>query len=938
MFGLNLIVPSIMQGFAEFMNTLAQMLYLIGSVLLLLLDFVQDIFRRLAGLKSDDVGMGEGDILLEIFKSDAVMDAFTSLVIVGILLLFLFTIIQFIRIEYTAEGAKNSRGNIVAQALKSLVMFLIVPVVCGAGILLSNQLLRIIDNATSGGAGPTVSGQIFKIAAYNANPIRAGESKIVAAGNAIHGHEGSKAFQRMPFFMEIENYDYKLKLCLDSAGNEGTAGAKLGTYKVNTIDHVSGLVKAPVAYINGAYTFLEGDAEFSKQSGTGPSNKKFTYRTLSILPNFAGAATSDEELAERLDVIFSLKTSKAEDDNGSLFYMTQIKKNDSINYTNSRAVFYFYNINDMNFFLMYLAGWFALKSLLYASFGLIMRLYMATILFIISPPVIAMAPMDNGKALSQWRGKFVGQVISAYGIVVGLNIFFKVVVIIQNIELFSKDSPSIWANMTAGWYNSVFQMLAILVGCLMIKNINSVISQLFGADDALSAGTQMKKEVDDTVKKAASTAGRVGGMIATGGAVAIGAGMSLNARIQASNAYRNAGVEEKMIEEQKLGERDAAKSRMDAAKSNLRQELNESSQRVWGRNYNELEENERAVVKEDLRIHGSLNDFKDSVSAYKTANLDYELAKEDTLKAKQEALADPDIQKMYLKGETMLSRGRNVAMSHFKNVKPLKAFNDYTGNVFTAQGRKQAEQEFAGRNYLTQQIMKNYDSERSTKEEKDSIKAMGIIARSIESSNEISLNKAVTEQFSQNIALLSGSQRREVDLAQDSIQSLADVFKRANEKEYEALDRGDQLGVNRVRQERLTALDAMQKIMGDLIRSGSLSQDSQVTLSNALNDLDANRITIDEFKTQIESKAETRVEAIMKDEGAKEEMGKLKEVIKSDSIKAMTDAISDLEKRFANGGVRLQSVEEIKDALTQAMNEQKSQTDLIKKLGESAKK
>ena len=934
------VVPSIMLGIAEFVNLLVQMLYLIGSVLLMLLDFVQDVFRRLAGLSAQPgANTTEGDILLDIFKSKQVMDAFASLIIVGMLLLFLFTIIQFIRIEYTSEGAKNSRGNIISQALKSLVMFLIVPISCIAGIILSNQLLRILDNATSTYAGTTISGQIFKISAYDANPIRAGESKLVNAGPAIDGHGSSGNFQKLPYFMEIDNWDYEIKL---------RVGEERYSYRVDkgSVSKISGLAKAPVYLLGNFYTFYNNFAVKFEDRSSKPTPPSFTFKTIAILPsnidtvNVSGDVWG-EALASRLDSTFSLRTSKAIGDNGSLFYKTQIKAGDGLNYTNYKAVFYFYNLNDINYFLMYLAGWFALKSLLFVCFGLIMRLYMVIILFVISPPIIAMAPIDNGSALSKWRGKFIGQVLSAYGTVVGLNLFFDIVNVINKIEIFKENSPSVWMNFTAGFYNNIFQLLVVLVGCLMIKNFNGVISQLIGAEDAMSSGAQMKKEVDDNIKKAATTAGRVGGVIATGGALAIGAGMSMSAKMQAGLAYNTAGEKEEAIQSQKLSEKTAAKEKMDTAKQNLTQDLNKTSQQIWGRNYNELDEGEKELIRDDLERSGSssLADFKAAEDASKIADRDYEGAKADTLKAKQAAVSEnPNLQKRYLKGETLKSRGRNVVSAHINNATPIKAFNDYTGKMFTAQGTDAVYKEFASRNELTEQITKDYTKARSDKKEEKSKNNMGSIADSVEGSNAIATAKATSASYEQQVHQTRDSQNKEVVIAKDSLQHLADLYKRANDKEQKALASGDNDGVNRARQQKEESLNDMYKVMNGLKSNGTLSDDSQVALSSVLDNLDNNGITIEDFKTQIESKFETRIDAVFEHANIKEELNKLQTAIKSDSVKAMATALSNLEKKFAIGGVRMQSVEEISKAIEQATKDQKSQGELLKKLGESMKK
>lgn len=932
------IVPSMIQHFAEFINKIAQMAFHIGSLILMLLDFVQELFRKIAGLEPLSAGDAQGeDILFTIFRSDAVVDAFASLIIVGILLLFLFTIIQFIRIEYTAEGAKNSRGNVVGQALRSLVMFLIVPVACVVGIILSNQLLKLLDNATST-EGTTISGQLFKISAYNANPIRAGSSQIVAAGIPVDGHEGSVAFQRMPYFGDLDDWEYKIKLCID-----GTKNVYSVTGDNRTL--ISGLVKAPVVYENESYKFIDNaQVDFTRLLST----ESFRFYTTSILPTIGDSNLDGQDsgayLAERLDVIFSLPNSKATGDNGSLFALTQINQNDNLNYSNHKAVFYFYNINDINFFLMYLAGWFALKSLLFACFGLIMRLYMVTMLLIISPPVIAMAPMDNGKSFNQWRGKFVGQVVSAYGIVVGLNVFFKVVGVIQNINLFEPsyeaDNTRLWSHMTASWYNSAFQMLAILVGCLMIKNISAVIAQLIGAEDALASGTQMKKEVSDTVAKGAVTAGKVGGMLATGGAFAVGRGMSLAAKLEAERRTSEGDAHVQSAEDEQrysAGRLSSAQGGFDLARDSYLRDLNESSHRVWGRDYNQLDESEKASVQLDLKNMGSTGRLSQAREDLLSARSDFSSRQQDVDRAKQlreERLADPALQRQFIRGRVLSSKGQNIMGSHLKSTKIVKSFNDYTGNMFTAQGTAGVQKQLGKENEYYGQMIKTYSKEVSDAAEDKSIKRMGSITNSVNALNDLTVSQKMGEQMGININRLSEIQRGEVNIAQNSIESLAEVVARAQQRINNAGD-NDALR-ERAEQDKYKAFGDMQDLMNGLVKDGLLASDNQMAVSSKLQSLEGGELTIEEFQADLQSDNffETRIDAIMKDPETQAEMQKLKDVVKQDNRQAIQDALGNLERKFASGNVRIQSVEDIKNAILQSVADQKSQADLLKKLAE----
>ena len=108
-----------------------------------------------------------------------------------------------------------------------------------------------------------------------------------------------------------------------------------------------------------------------------------------------------------------------------------------IPYTNKDAAKIFYNINDINFILFIGAGVLAAYTLLMASFGMIMRLFKGVVLFMISPPMVALMPLDGGSAFKQWRTGFLKQILSAYGTIVGLNLLFLILPVLGNINLFN---------------------------------------------------------------------------------------------------------------------------------------------------------------------------------------------------------------------------------------------------------------------------------------------------------------------------------------------------------------------------------------------------------------------------------------------------------------------------------------------------------------------
>ena len=478
-----------------------------------LLDFVQDLFRKLAGLgtiydkagnklgevavaadgKSYDAG---GDLVVYLFKQKVIQNALIGMVLLAVVLLFIATFIQMARVEYTEDGAKNSKWPIITSALKALSLFFIVPITCVFGVLLSNFVLKMVDGVTAGGNSVTVSGLIFKLGAYDAN--------VVPRSSKVISDENDNENKAVKWLQEQMNKKSK--------------------------------TKSTTANVVGGRFSNSDDLKVIGVSGD------LTYNDL--------ADAIDDIFASRSHVTGAgLEFDYAFDD------VAKVGIGEEVSYLNYFLVMHYYYQTKMNFLYMWIAIFIALSSLFNASLGMIMRLYNLVVLFIISPPVAALMPLDGGNAYKNWRQKFIGSTISAYGTIVGLNLFFQIVPIVQSINLFDPNaSPGHeLMNINNGFYNRLTQLLFVLVGCLMIKDISKMISSIIGAEDAMEAGAGMSKQV-------AENAAKIGKVAVAGAALAAGVGAAGFAKFSAGVAEGMGGTDESVIEDKKANREDMTKS------------------------------------------------------------------------------------------------------------------------------------------------------------------------------------------------------------------------------------------------------------------------------------------------------------------------------------------------------------------------------------------
>ncbi len=459
-----------------FVQAIGEMLYGIAKLILDLADFMQMIFRRLAGLdvywfrdglEASSTNEQSGDILIKLFSSNVVVEALIAMTLFAVALLLIVTIVQIIRVEYTTEGSKNSKGTIIGKALKSLAMFILVPVVCFLGVFVSNKLLAAVDSATAQSGATTLSGYVFMAAAADANVIRNGNPEKIGG----------------TFFGIGANANPPQKANLNSAGN-GLEGWKTAYFSSN-----------------------KASAESRRADIANDIDQLFVsmYSSHSAQQNTA------------------IKISDASD--GSVEFK-QLKDNRVLHYSYTNAVQYFYNLWDMNYLILYFGGFMTLLSLFRASFGLVLRLYKAAALFIISPGVTALTPIDDGNAYKQWRKSFIANVLGAYGFVIAMNLLFLLLGVIDNIYLFDPN------NFFSAAPNALVRAVMVIVGVNMLEDLAKQISGFIGGADILSEGKTASEKAGKSIGKIGSVVGA--GVMMAGGAIGgiaskMYAGMAKNA-------------------------------------------------------------------------------------------------------------------------------------------------------------------------------------------------------------------------------------------------------------------------------------------------------------------------------------------------------------------------------------------------------------------------
>lgn len=159
--------------FDTFFGWIYDIFYTLQKSICYLLDFIRDIFCKLAGIESVKIDGSEEEILSHFILSPEIRNAFLGVLLVGVILLFVFVIIAIIKSEAADPQHKKTKGQILVKSLQSFIIFLLIPFLLIAGIMLANVVVGAIHASMTGSmldgnTASTIGGQILVTSGYDA--------------------------------------------------------------------------------------------------------------------------------------------------------------------------------------------------------------------------------------------------------------------------------------------------------------------------------------------------------------------------------------------------------------------------------------------------------------------------------------------------------------------------------------------------------------------------------------------------------------------------------------------------------------------------------------------------------------------------------------------------------------------------------------------------
>ena len=193
---------------------------------------------------------------------------------------------------------------------------------------------------------------------------------------------------------------------------------------------------------------------------------------------------------------------------GGSFYINYTFSCDDVVYTN------FYDYRETNIVILVFCASLLIGMLFKAAFGAATRLFSVVLLFVSYPAVCATMPLDNGGRFKKWVGEFTNELLSVYGVVIGLNIVLLLHPIIDSLNIFTPmDFELAYANgiipesWSAEFVNFLLETVFLFVSFTLFQTAIKVISSVLGVgtdviargDDAIGGAKKIIKKSKDVV-------------------------------------------------------------------------------------------------------------------------------------------------------------------------------------------------------------------------------------------------------------------------------------------------------------------------------------------------------------------------------------------------------------------------------------------------------
>ena len=437
------ISDTIMDGLqAVLYATIYKLLYYLAVGCCWIMDLLYSMFEVMAGLSKVSYN-GDFDYLINIFFSNTtVSKVYWGMALIGLTVGFAFAIAAVIKKLFDmSDKEKRSYGQILTSLFKSALiivcMSLIITMVLNATTLLMQQINYIFVHADDLGEEESITFTDEEYAAmaralntignFSLNPSYNNRYNLNKCFNEIRldlqylKKQGVFDFHYVTTDVEgntIATWQSALQRIANSASLDRDLSLDVYHESVsNSILQAMDLLK-----INGSFRPLEEYQRHYLPSRNGLSMDRFLF----LMATMRAAKNAD----------YNVNPSLTDPLRGAYYYGEKsIYDLDTVNEDFDIGIAAF------DYLILFLTCWKMLETLATIILNCVGRIFNMLLLYLISPLVVSVSPLDDGAKFKQWTTAFIVQSLSVFGTVVSMRVLLLFIPVVVSNALVLFENP-----------------------------------------------------------------------------------------------------------------------------------------------------------------------------------------------------------------------------------------------------------------------------------------------------------------------------------------------------------------------------------------------------------------------------------------------------------------------------------------------------------------
>ena len=503
---------TIMNGLQSILYaTIYKFLYYLAVGCCWLIDLLYSMFEIMAGLSKVSYD-GDFDYLINIFFSNTtVSKVYWGMALIGLAVGFAFAIAAVIKKLFdTNEKEKRSYGQILTGLFKSaliiLCMSVIITMVLNATTLLMQQINYVFINADDLGEEQSITYTDEEYAAMARTLNTIGNFSLNPSYN--NRYNLNKCFNEVRLDLQylkqqgVFDFHYVTKdlegntiatwqSALQRIANSASLDRDLSLDVYHESVSKSILETMELLKVNGSFKPLEDYQRHYQPSRTSLPMDRFLF----LMATMRAAKNND----------YNIEPSLTDPLRGAYYYGEKsIYDLDTVNED------FDIGIAALDYLILFLTCFKMLATLLTIILNCVGRIFNMLLLYLISPLIVSVSPLDDGAKFKQWTTAFIVQSFSVFGTIISMRVLllFMPVVVDPKLVLF--------ANPIANFLTKLIVVLAAFVVAEKATNLITGILADNAGWQSITAG-----DMSGTAKSAVAK-GKALGMSAVSGAAGMG--------------------------------------------------------------------------------------------------------------------------------------------------------------------------------------------------------------------------------------------------------------------------------------------------------------------------------------------------------------------------------------------------------------------------------